>query len=458
MIGRDAWPRGNEPRVPAGRVSKMGLQGPKTAEWFDRANSALVNGVSSGFRYWGDDDTMVIDSGEGAHIFDMDGKRYIDYQLGFGPVILGHGYRPVVDAVSTAASRGTVFAMTTAIEVQAAEAMRDAIPWLDTLRFTNTGTEATMHAIRLARAVTGRDLIVKFEGAYHGVHDYVGFSTAGSPVGHLGSRRSPVPLQVSSGVPPTIRDYIRIAPFNDLDFMERLFKNDGHRIAAILAEPVLGNVFGLMPVDGYLEGLRAITEEWGSMLIFDEVKTGFRMGLGGAAEHFGIVPDIGTYAKSMGNGYPIAAIGGRREVMSAWAEGGVMQAGTYSGNSIGAAATVATIAELSTGAPYEQIDKVGTALMNGLAKICADHSEPASIIGIPSMFSIFFSDGELKEYRDTKYHDADLYSDVIMGMIRRGVMPVDDAKEPWFISSAHSDDDVAETLAAFEDALVEARS
>ncbi len=313
----------------------MSLQGPKTAEWFGRANKALVNGVSSGFRYWGDEDTLVIDRGEGAYAFDMDGKRYIDYQLGFGPIILGHGHQPVVDAVSEAASRGTVFAMTTAIEVQAAEAMRDAIPWIDALRFTNTGTEATMHAIRLARAVTGRDLIVKFEGAYHGAHDYVGYSTAGSPVGNLGSRRSPVPFEVSSGVPSTIRDYIRIAPFNDLDFMERLFQNDGHRIAAILAEPVLGNVFGLMPVDGYLEGLRAITEEWGSMLIFDEVKTGFRMGLGGAAEYFGIVPDIGTYAKSMGNGYPIAAIGGRQEVMSAWAEGGVMQAGTYSGNSIG---------------------------------------------------------------------------------------------------------------------------
>ena len=221
---------GTRPPVPW-KGENMSLQGPKTAEWFGRASSALVNGVSSGFRYWGDDDTLVIDRGEGAYAFDMDGKRYIDYQLGFGPIILGHGHRPVVDAVSKAASRGTVFAMTTAVEVEAAEAMLKAIPWLDALRFTNTGTEATMHAIRLARAVTGRDLIVKFEGAYHGAHDYVAFSTAGSPVGNLGSRRSPVPYQVSSGIPSTIRDYIRIAPFNDLDFMERLFQRDGHRIA-----------------------------------------------------------------------------------------------------------------------------------------------------------------------------------------------------------------------------------
>ena len=436
----------------------MGIQGPKTAEWFNRGNKALVNGVSSGFRYWGDDDTLVIDRGEGAHIYDMDGNRYIDYQLGFGPIILGHGHKPVADAVAAAAARGTVFAMTTALEVQAAEAMRDAIPWLDALRFTNTGTEATMHAIRLARAVTGRDLIVKFEGAYHGAHDYVGYSTAGAPLGNLGNRRSPVPLEVSSGVPSTIRDYIRIAHFNDLEFMEKLFKSDGHRIAGIIVEPALGNVFGLMPDDGYMEGLRALTEEWGSMLMFDEVKTGFRLGLGGAAESMNIVPDIGMYAKSMGNGFPIAAVGGREEIMSAWAEGGVMQAGTYSGNSVGAAATVATIAELSTGAPYERITKTGEALMAGLEKILAEQSVESSIIGVPSMFSIFLGEGELKNYRDTGRHDEDLYSEIIFGMIARGVMPVDDAKEPWFISSAHSDEDVAVTLAAFEEALVEAKA
>ncbi|MEA2024961.1 MAG: aspartate aminotransferase family protein [Actinomycetota bacterium] len=436
----------------------MGIQGPKTAEWFGRGKEALVNGVSSGFRYWGDDDTLVIDRGEGAYVYDMDGNRYIDYQLGFGPIILGHGHKPVADAVAEAAARGTVFAMTTALEIEAALAMRNAIPWLDALRFTNTGTEATMHAIRLARAVTGRDLIVKFEGAYHGAHDYVGYSTAGAPLGNLGNRRSPVPFEVSSGVPSTIRDYIRIAHFNDLEFMEKLFKSDGHRIAGILVEPALGNVFGLMPDDGYMEGLRAITEEWGSMLMFDEVKTGFRLGLGGAAEYLDIVPDIGMYAKSMGNGFPIAAVGGRTEIMSAWAEGGVMQAGTYSGNSVGAAATVATIAELSTGAPYEKITKTGEALMAGLEKILAEQSMDASIIGHPSMFSIFLGEGELKNYRDTGRHDEDLYSEIIFGMIRRGVMPVDDAKEPWFISSAHSDEDVAETLTAFEEALVEAKA
>ena len=435
----------------------MGIQGPKTAEWFGRGKAALVNGVSSGFRYWGDDDTMVIDHGAGAYVYDMDGKRYIDYQLGFGPIILGHGHKPVAEAVAEAAARGTVFAMTTSLEIEAAEAVRTAVPWLDALRFTNTGTEATMHAIRLARAVTGRDLVVKFEGAYHGAHDYVAFSTAGAPIGNLGSKRSPIPYQVSSGVPPTIRDYIRIAHYNDLEHMEKVFHNDGHRIAAIIVEPALGNVFGLLPDDGYLEGIRAITEEWGAMLIFDEVKTGFRLGLGGAAEYFGIVPDIGTYAKSMGNGFPIAAVGGRGEVMSAWAEGGVMQAGTYSGNGVGAAATKATIAELATGAPYAQIEKVGKALMSGIGKILADHSVTGSVVGHPSMFSIFLGEGELKNFRDVAKHDAGMYEEIIFGMIERGVMPVDDAKEPWFISSAHTDEDVAETLNVFEAALVEAK-
>jgi len=317
----------------------MGIQGPTTADWFDRGRSALVDGVSSGYRYWGDQDTLVIDRGDGAHVYDMDGKRYVDYQLGFGPVILGHGHPAVAAAVAEAAAAGTTFAMTTAREVEAAEAFRAAVPWVDRLRFTNTGTEATMHAIRLARAHTGRELIVKFEGGYHGAHDYVLFSVSGAAVDSLGSRRSPVPLQDSPGIPEAIQSLIRVVPFNDLEAMERLFRSEGHLIAAMLIEPMLGNFMGLMPDDGYLEGLRRICDEHGSVLIFDEVKTGFRLGLGGAAETFGIVPDLGTFAKCMGNGFPVAAVAGRDAVIGDWAAGGVMQAGTYSGNGIGAAAT-----------------------------------------------------------------------------------------------------------------------
>ncbi len=435
----------------------MGLQGKNTAEWFERGRAALVNGVSSGYRYWGDDDTLVIDRGDGAHVYDMDGNRYIDYQLGFGPVILGHGHPVVAAAVAEAAAAGTTFAMTTAREIEAAEVFRAAVPWVDGLRFTNTGTEATMHAIRLARAHTGRELIVKFEGAYHGAHDYVLFSVSGAPVDSLGSRRSPVPLQDSSGIPEAIRSLIRVVPFNDLEAMEELFRREGQSIAAMIVEPMIGNFFGIMPDDGYLQGLRRICDEYGSVLIFDEVKTGFRMGLGGAAEFFDVVPDLGTFAKSMGNGFPVAAIAGRNEIIGDWATGGVMQAGTYSGNGVGVAAAKATIDILATGEPFAAIEHTGTTLMRGIEGILAEEGVPGHVVGHHSMFGISFSEEAPREYRDYANHDEDLYGEVILGMIRRGVLPVDDAREPWFISAAHSAQDAALTLEAFGDSLAEAK-
>lgn len=434
----------------------MGLQGVETAAWFGRARAALVSGVSSGFRFVGNEDTMVISRGEGGHVYDMDGNRYIDYQLGYGPIILGHGHPAVAAAVSEASAAGTTFAMTTSTEVIAAERIKEAVPWVDRLRFTNTGTEATMHAVRLARGVTGRDIIVKFEGAYHGAHDYVLFSTANSPADALGSRRSPVPHQVSSGIPEGVRHYVRTVPFNDLAAAERLFESDGRHIAAFLVEPTLGNVFGILPEPGYLEGLRRLCDSHGAVLIFDEVKTGFRLALGGAAEAFGVVPDIATFAKSMGNGFPVAAVAGREDVIGAWEAGGITQAGTYSGNTIATAAAAATIGELKSGAVHRRIAEVGGALMEGIARICADQSVAATVIGHPSMFGIHLGEGNPKDFRGIAGHDDALYSEVIHGMVRRGVMPCDDAREPWFVCAAHTDEDVAETLEAFQGALGEA--
>jgi glutamate-1-semialdehyde 2,1-aminomutase len=434
----------------------MGLQGEKTAAWFRRGQQVLVNGVSSGFRYWGDDDTIVVDHGEGAYIFDMDGKRYVDYHLGFGPVILGHGHPAVVAAVAEAAAEGTTFAMTTRREIEAAEKVKAAVGYIEAMRFTNTGTEATLHAIRLARAATGREIVVKFEGAYHGAHDYVLFSTAGATARHLGSRRSPVPLQASSGIPEAVRATVRTVPYNDLEAMAELLRRDGHQVAALLVEPALGNFFGLMPDPGYLEGLRRLADEHGCLLIFDEVKTGFRIALGGAEEVFGVTPDLGTFAKAMGNGFPVAAVGGKQEVMETWAEGGAMQAGTYSGNALSAAATSATIDILATGEPYARMEKTGGALSDGMVRICADHGVPAQPVGHPTMVGLFLGDEPPRDFRDVVNHDEELYGTVVHGMIRRGVLPVDDAREPLFLSAAHSDEDIATTLTAFEESLVEA--
>lgn len=433
----------------------MSLQGDKTGEWFQRANAKLVNGVSSQFRYWGDGDTLVIDRGEGGHLIDMDGKTYVDYHLGFGPIILGHGDPDVSAAVAAAAAEGTTFAMTQRREVEAAEKVLDALSWPDRMRFTNTGTEATMHAIRLARGVTGRDVVVKFEGQYHGVHDYVMYSTANAAFDSLGSRLRPIPVQASSGIPDEIRTFIRTLPFNDLDLVEDVFRHEGHRIAAVIVEPMLGNSFGLLPREGFLEGLRRLTEESEAALIFDEVKTGFRIAVGGAREHFGVVPDIGTYAKAMGNGFPVAAIAVSGRFSDGWAAGGIAQAGTYSGNGIAAAAASATIDQLQTGEPLASVEKTGRALMEGLESILSDRGVEGKVTGHPAMFSVYLGEGEPTDYRSAAKHDEHLYEATVMRMIEKGVMPCPDAKEPWFICAAHTEEDVATSLEAFDQSLGE---
>jgi glutamate-1-semialdehyde 2,1-aminomutase len=432
------------------------MNGPKSTEWFDRAYAAMVNGVSSGWRYWGRNETIVLRNGKGAHIFDSDGNKYIDYHCGFGPIILGHGDEDVTAAVAEAAAAGTTFAFTQEREVVAAETVKRAVPWVEKLRFTNTGTEATMHAVRLARGFTGRDVILKFEGTYHGAHDYVMYSTPGDSTDSLGSPYRPIPVAMSSGMPDTIMTLIRTLPFNDLDAVQRVFANDGTRIAAVLVEPMLGNAFGIQPAEGFLGGLRRLCDEHGAVLIFDEVKTGFRMAVGGAAEAYGVTPDLATFAKAMGNGVPVAAIAGRGPVLDGWARGGIVQAGTYSGNAISTAATRATVEKLLTGEPMARIERVGTALIEGTGKILASRGVAHSIEGVPGMFGFYLGEGSATDYRAVGDHDEDLYERLIFGMIARGVMPSPDAMEPWFLSAAHDDEDVATTLQVFEEALAEA--
>lgn len=436
----------------------MGLQGEASREWFRRASQALVNGVSSQFRYWGDDDTLVIDRGEGGYLVDMDGKRYLDLQCGFGPIILGHGDPVVSRAVAEAAGEATSFAMTQRREVEAAEKVIAALQWPHRMRFTNTGTEATMHAIRLARGVTGRDVIVKFEGQYHGMHDYVLFSTAGGPAGALGSRFRPNPWQSSSGIPEAIRSYIRTLPYNDLDLLERTFRDQGGSIAAVIVEPMLGNAFGIMPAAGYLEGMRRLCDESGAILIFDEVKTGFRLGLGGAVGHFGVTPDIGTYAKALGNGFPVAAVALGERAAEGWRQGGIAQAGTYSGNGIAAAAASATIDRLSDGEAFARIERVGSRMMEGLAKVLADRGVAGHVVGHPAMFSVFLHEEAPREFRDTTRHDSATYDTVAMKMIEKGVMPCPDALEPWFLCAAHALEDADRAVEAFGDSLDEVLS
>ncbi|MGC9334511.1 MAG: guanitoxin biosynthesis PLP-dependent transaminase GntE, partial [Anaerolineae bacterium] len=348
----------------------------KTAAFFERARKVMPFGVSSNFRYWGEGDDIGVARAKGAYIWDFDGNRYIDYRLAFGPVILGHGHSAVVDAVSEAIRSGTLFAFTHELEVKVAEKIVEMCPGVDMVRFANSGTEATMHALRVARSHAGREKFIKFEGQYHGMHDYVLFSTASSPIAAMGHRRNPIPAPTSSGIPKAMHSLVITLPYNDLDMLDRAVRQGWGDIAAILVEPILGNLGGIMPEPGWLEAIRRLCDEYGIVMIMDEVKTGFRVAPGGAQDYFGVEADLVTYAKAMGNGFPIAAIGGKREVMESFGPGRTAHGGTYCGNAVGTAAADVTLGIIAEGEALRTIQARGQALMAGLSGILADAGIP----------------------------------------------------------------------------------
>jgi glutamate-1-semialdehyde 2,1-aminomutase len=429
----------------------------QTQAYFKQAKQFIPWGVNSNFRYWGDEHTLVVKKGQGAYIWDADGNRYIDYRLGFGPIILGHAYPAVVERVVDAIREGTVFAWTTPWEIKVAERVV-RMTGVDKVRLANSGTEATMHALRIARGYTGRERFIKFEGQYHGMHDYVMFSTAGIPAGVLGSRRDPINVQSSSGIPEGIRQYVINLPFNDFERLEETVTARWHELAAILVEPLLGNAASVMPQPGWLEKLRELCDRYGIVLIFDEVKTGFRIANGGAQEYFGVKADLATYAKSMGNGFPVAAIGGKAEVMEVLGYGSVGHGGTYCGNVVAAAAADATLEILEQEPIIKTISEYGQVLMDGIDEILTRAEIPHYLTGPPTMFSILLGlDEEPKDFRDYCQGDDDLYERIAMGLIERGVMPDSDGREPWFLCFSHDEEVIADTLTAFEEAVKAAK-
>jgi len=435
----------------------MSMQGPKTHELFQKAKQYIPHGVNSNFRYWGDEDTIIVQRGEGTYIWDMDGKRYIDYRLAFGPIILGHAYPAVNQRVKEAMDNGTLFAWTTPLEVSVAERIC-RMTGVDKVRLTNTGSEATFHALRIARAYTGREKFIKFEGQYHGMVDYFMFGTASSSEKHLGARTDPRTAAMSLGIPEGIGDYVLNLPFNDFEILEETLEKQGEQIAAIFVEPILGNAAGILPKPGFLEKIRELCDKYGIVLVFDEVKTGFRIANGGAQEYFGIRADLVTFAKSLGNGFPIAAIGGREEVMMTIQPGKMAHGGTYSGNVVGVAAADATLEILENEPVIETINARGTALMEGIDEILTEQGIPHVVTGVPSMLSILLGmEDEPHEFRDYIKGDGDLYEAIALELIARGVMPDSDGREPWFLCYALSEDDVAYTLDAFNEAVKAAK-
>ncbi len=436
----------------------MSLQGEKTKSIFNKAKQYIPQGVSSNFRYWGDDDTLVIAKGEGAYIWDADGKRYIDYRLGFGPVILGHNFPQVTERVNEAIKLGTTFAWTTPLEVSVAEKICKMCN-IDKLRFTNTGTEATMHALRIARSFTNREKFIKFDGQYHGMADYFMYNTSSSPVGGLGSKRSSITVPMSSGIPKAIDQYVYSIPYNDIERLEETIESKWGDIAAVFVEPILGNVNGILPKKEFLSKLRELCTKFGIVLVFDEVKTGFRIANGGAQEYFGIQADMVTYAKAMGNGFPVAAIGGKEEIMMNVGPGQTAHGGTYSANSVGMAAADATLDLLSSQPIIETINARGQSLMDGFEEILGRSGIEHSIHGAPSMFGIAFGTSESpKNWREYSNTDTALYEEIGMELSHQGIQPDADGGEPWFLCYSLSEEDIAETLTKFEDVVIKVKS
>ena len=425
----------------------------KSQPIFNRALNVLVKGVSSNFRFLGENETPIIARGKGARIWDADGNEFIDYRLGWGPIILGHADERVNQAVADHLENGTTFAATTELEVIVAEKLVNMIPGMEKLRFTNTGTEATMHALRTARGYTNKEKFIKFEGQYHGAHDYVLFSTASSPISAMGARTSPIPVQVGSGIPDKIRDYVYCLPFNDFDAVEQCVKDHHGDVAAMFVEPCLGNIAGIEPEDGFLAHLKTLCNEHNIILVFDEVKTGFRLANGGAREAYGVIPDISTYAKSLGNGFPVAAFGGKGEVMDVIGGGSVTHAGTFGANGVSMAAANAVLDILSESPVLENLAERGKRLKAGLDQVLTDADVPHQMSGHPNIQGFLITEKPVKEVRDLAYSDDAMYEAIMNNMYDRGVWVENDPREPWFLCEAHSDEIIDETLNKFQDSV-----
>lgn len=389
---------------------------------------------------------VFIERADGAYLFDVDGNRYIDYIGSWGPMILGHRHPAVVEALAAVCERGTSFGAPTELEIELADLIIQAVPSIDVVRMVNSGTEATMSAVRLARGVTGRDMIIKFDGCYHGHADTL-LVEAGSGVATLGIPGSP-------GVPENIAALTLSLPYNDLDSVRQAVEQHGEKIAAVIVEPVAGNMGLVRPVDGFLEGLRDLTRQNGSLLIFDEVMTGFRVAHGGAQALYQINPDITCLGKIIGGGLPVGAYGGSSELMAHIApQGPVYQAGTLSGNPIAMAAGAATLKQLQTSGFYQELDNKTAYLINGLKTIAAKHGIDIVADRVGSMAGVFFTGDPVVNFTDAKKCDLQRYALYYKEMRRQGVYLAPSQFEALFVSSAHTTEDIDKTLEAAENAF-----
>lgn len=424
------------------------LKTTKSEEIFSAAQKIMPGGVSSPVRAFKSvgGQPIVFDRVKGAYIWDVDGNQYIDYVGTWGPAICGHAHPEVIAALHEALEKGTSFGAPCVLENVLAEMVIDAVPSIEMVRFVNSGTEACMSVLRLMRAFTGREKIIKFEGCYHG-HADMFLVKAGSGVATLGLPDSP-------GVPKNVTANTLTAPYNDLEAVKKLFSENPGQIAGIILEAVVGNSGFIPPDAGFLEGLRMLTEENGALLVFDEVMTGFRIAYGGAQEKFGVTPDLTTLGKIIGGGLPVGAYGGRQDIMTMVAPAGPMyQAGTLSGNPLAMTAGIKTLELLQKPGTYEYLDQITKKLSNGLLEIAKETGHAACGGQISGMFGFFFTEGPVHNYDDAKKSDLAKFGRFHRGMLERGIYLAPSQFEAGFTSFVHTEEDIDKTLAAAREVL-----
>jgi glutamate-1-semialdehyde 2,1-aminomutase len=417
---------------------------------FQEAQQLLPGGVNSpvrAFRAVGGN-PIFIDRASGPYLYDVDGNRYLDYVQSWGPMILGHAYPSVVEAVTQASFRGFSFGAPTEAENVLARLVIESVPSIEMVRFVNSGTEATMSALRLARAFTGRSKIIKFSGCYHGHADML-LVQAGSGVATMGLPDSP-------GVPPETTSNTLIVPFNDGNAVEKLFRTYPGEIAAVIVEPVAANMGVVLPLPGFLESLRNLTKQDGALLIFDEVMTGFRVALGGMQERTGIVPDLTCLGKIIGGGLPVGAYGGRRDIMEQVAPVGTMyQAGTLSGNPLAMAAGIATLSEMRKPGQYEKLEHKSQLLTDGIRRVLHELGEPLQFVSIGGMFCLYFTPEPVTNYEEAKTSNTARFARYFWHMLEQGIYLPPSQFEACFISLALEDAMIEETVHCIEIALRE---
>ena len=419
----------------------------KSEHLYKRARELIPGGVNSPVRNYSPYPLFVA-SAKGSRFRTVDGEEFLDYCMAYGALLDGHADEEVVEAVQKALGRGSLYGQPTEMEVELASLIRNLVPSMEMVRLVNSGTEATMHSLRLARAFTGRQKILKFEGGYHGAHDSV-LVKSGSGASNLG-------IPNSEGIPKNVAEDTLVAKFNDEEISRRIIEDHTHELAAVIIEPVMGNMGPIIPRPGFLETLRKITQEKGVVLIFDEVITGFRIALGGAQEYFRIRPDMTVLGKILGGGLPIAAFGGRREIMEKLAPlGRVYQAGTYSGNPVSVAASLVTLQSLKrrAGQLYPKLEKTGEQVRRGINDLIVSAKLAAQVNGLSSMFQIFFTDHPVVDYDSAKKSDTTRFQKYFQSLLASRVFVPPSQFESCFLATSHKDDEIQVTLEAIERAL-----